>query len=53
METAVALQQQWMIKQAWNKCPCGHTPILLFDLNINLCSPQDKRDEKISKVFEV
>jgi hypothetical protein len=28
-----------MIEQAWNECPCGHTPILLGDLNINLCSP--------------
>ncbi len=41
-----------MIKQAWNECPHGHTPILLGDLNINLHSPCDKRDEKIAKVVE-
>ncbi len=40
------------IEQAWNKCPRGHTPILLGDLNINLCSPWDERDEKIAKVVE-
>jgi hypothetical protein len=40
------------IKQAWNECPCGHTPILLGDLNINLCSPWDKRDVKIAEVVE-
>ena len=42
-----------MIKQAWNECPHGHTPILLGDLNINLRSPRDERDEKIAKVVEV
>jgi hypothetical protein len=40
------------IKQAWNKCPRGHTPILLGDLNINLCTPRDKRDEEIAQVVE-
>ncbi len=40
------------IKQAWNKCPRRHTPILLGDLNINLCSPWDERDEKITKVVQ-
>jgi hypothetical protein len=38
-----------MIKQAGNECPRGHTPILLGDLNINLRSPWDKRDEKLPK----
>jgi hypothetical protein len=41
-----------MIKQAWNECPHGHTPILLGDLNINLHSPWEKRDEKIAEVIE-
>ncbi len=41
-----------IIKQAWNECPCGHTPILLGDLNINLRSPRDERDQKISEVVE-
>ncbi len=40
------------INQAWNKCPQGHTPILLGDLNINVHSPRDKRDEQIVEVVE-
>ncbi len=40
------------IKQDWNKCPRGHTPILFGDLNINLCSPRDERDEKIAEVVK-
>jgi hypothetical protein len=33
------------IEQAWNKCPRGHIPLLLGNLNVNLHSPRDKRDE--------
>jgi hypothetical protein len=40
------------IKQAWSKCPCGHTPILIGDLNINLRPPRDERDQKKSEVVE-
>jgi hypothetical protein len=32
--------------------PGDTPPILLGDLNINLCAPRDKRDEKIAKVGE-
>ncbi len=40
------------IEQAWNECPRGHTPILLGDLNVNLCSPRDERDEQIVELVE-
>jgi hypothetical protein len=40
------------IKQAWNECPRGHIPLLLGNLNVNLCSPRDERDEQIAKVVE-
>ncbi len=40
------------IKQVWNKCPWGHTSILLGSLNINLRTPRDVRDEPIAKVVE-
>jgi hypothetical protein len=37
------------VKQALNKCPQGHTPLLIGDLNVNLCAPRDERDERISE----
>jgi hypothetical protein len=40
------------VKQAFNECLKGHTPLLIGDLNINLCAPWDKRDEQIAEVFE-
>ena len=40
------------VVQAWNKCPSGHTPILLGNLNINLCNPPDNRDKQIAKAVE-
>jgi hypothetical protein len=41
-----------MIEQAWNKCPRGHIPLLLGNMNVNLHSPRDKRDEQIAEVVE-
>ncbi len=35
------------IEGAWKDCPKGHIPILLGDLNINLVSPRNERDEMI------
>jgi hypothetical protein len=40
------------VKQALNKCPQGHTPLLIGDLNVNLCAPRDERDEQIAEVVE-
>ncbi len=40
------------IEQAWNKCPRGHVPLLLGNLNVNLRSPRDERDEQIAEVVE-
>ena len=40
------------IEQAWNECPRGHVPLLLGDLNVNLRSPRDERDEQIAEVVE-
>jgi hypothetical protein len=40
------------VKQALNKCPKGHTPLLIGDLNVNLCAPWDERDERIAEVVE-
>ena len=40
------------IEQAWNECPNRHTPLLLGDLNVNLLSPRDERDEQIAKAGE-
>ncbi len=37
------------VEGAWNDCPKGHIPILLGDLNINLVSPRNKRDEMIAE----
>jgi hypothetical protein len=40
------------IEQAWNKCPRGHILLLLGNMNINLHSPRDERDEQIAEVVE-
>jgi hypothetical protein len=40
------------IKQALNEKPKGHTPLLIGDLNVNLCAPRDGRDERIAEVVE-
>jgi hypothetical protein len=40
------------VKQALNECPQGHTPLLIGDLNVNLCAPRDERDEQIAEVVE-
>jgi hypothetical protein len=41
-----------MIEKAWNECPRGHIPLLLGNLNVNLHSPRDERDEQIAEVVE-
>jgi hypothetical protein len=40
------------IEKVWNECPCGHIPLLLGNLNVNLCSPRDERDEQIAEEVE-
>jgi hypothetical protein len=40
------------VKQAWNKCPRGHTPILLGNLKVNLRAPRDEGEERIAKAVE-
>jgi hypothetical protein len=40
------------VKQALDKCPKGHTPLLIRDLNIDLCAPWDMRDERIAEEIE-
>jgi hypothetical protein len=40
------------VQQALNECLKGHTPLLIGDLNINLCAPRDGRDERITEVVE-
>jgi hypothetical protein len=40
------------VKQALNKCPKGHTPLFIGDLNVNLHAPWDERDEQIAEVVE-
>jgi hypothetical protein len=40
------------VKQALNECPKRLTPLLIGDLNVNLCAPWDKRDEQIAVVVE-
>ena len=37
------------VRDAWRQCPKGFTPLLLGDLNINLESPRDERDEVIAE----
>ncbi len=38
------------VKQALNKCLQGYTPLLIGDLNVNLRTPRDERDEQIAEV---
>ncbi len=40
------------VEQALNECLQGHTPLLIGDLNINLCAPRDEKDEQIAEVVE-
>jgi hypothetical protein len=40
------------VEQALNECPNGHTPLLIGDLYVNLCTPRDGRDEQIAEVVE-
>jgi hypothetical protein len=40
------------VEQALNECPQGHTPLLIGDLNVNLCTPRDERDKQIAEVVE-
>jgi hypothetical protein len=40
------------VEQALNECPKGHAPLLIGDLNVNLCAPRDERDERIDEVVE-
>jgi hypothetical protein len=40
------------VKQALIECPKGHTPLLLGNLNIKLCTPWVERDERIAEVLE-
>ena len=37
------------IRDAWQQCPEGSTPILLGDLNVNLRDPKDDRDEEVAE----
>ena len=37
------------IQNAWDQCPKGCIPLFLGDLNINLESPRDERDEQIAE----
>jgi hypothetical protein len=37
------------INKAWHVCPMGAHPILVGDLNINLCAPRMERKETIAK----
>jgi hypothetical protein len=37
------------VEAAWNKCPKGHIPILLANLNIKLASPRNKHNELIAE----
>ncbi len=37
------------VEAAWNKCPKGHIPILLGNLNIKLASPRNERNELIAE----
>jgi hypothetical protein len=37
------------INKAWCKCPKGAHPILVGDLNINLCAPRTAREETIAE----
>ena len=37
------------IQKAWDQCPKGCIPLFLGDLNINLESPRDERDEQIAE----
>jgi hypothetical protein len=37
------------VETAWIKCPKGHIPVLLGDLNIKLTSPTNKRNELIAE----
>jgi hypothetical protein len=37
------------VEAAWIKCPKGHIPILLGDLNIKFASPRNEGDELIAK----
>jgi hypothetical protein len=40
------------VEQTLNECLKGHTPLLIGDLNINLCAPRDGRDEMIAEVVK-
>ena len=42
----VTLEQ---VRSAWANCPKGCIPMLLGDLNVNLESPRDERDEEIAE----
>jgi hypothetical protein len=37
------------INKAWHACPAGAHPILVGNLNINLCAPRMERKETIAK----
>ncbi len=37
------------IDKAWRKCPKGAHPILVGNLNLNLCAPRTEREETIAK----
>jgi hypothetical protein len=40
------------VEQALNECPKEHSPLLLGDLNINLCAPRNERDKQVAEVVE-
>ncbi|KAL7524110.1 hypothetical protein ACHAXR_000447, partial [Thalassiosira sp. AJA248-18] len=37
------------VEKAWENCPKGFRPLLIGDMNINLESPRDERDETIAE----
>jgi hypothetical protein len=37
------------VDKAWHECPAGARPILVGDLNVNLCAPCTEREEMIAE----
>ena len=40
------------VRAAWARCPKGFRPMLLGDLNLNLESPRDEREEEIAEQLD-
>lgn len=37
------------VESAWGQCPKGFTPILMGDLNVDLETPSDERDDRVAE----